>query len=84
MTDVIRFESQNNIPINVLGYEKSEIYLWHLTKERGLRHVDLLVLSKGDKSHYCWIKNFNRLMNNQQGLAGTEWIGRCREYHDYK
>ena len=65
VTDVIKFEKKNNISVNVFGYEQQAVYPLHLTKERGLRHVDLLVITKGERAHYCWIKHFNRLMCDQ-------------------
>lgn len=60
------FEKRNDISINVFGYEKREVYLLHLTRERGLKHVDLLVLNRGENSHYCWTKSINRLLNDGQ------------------
>jgi hypothetical protein len=66
MKDISKFENQNDITVNVFGYEKGNIYPIHLTKKRFVRHVDLLVISNGNKSHFCWIKNFNRLMNDGQ------------------
>ena len=65
VSDVPKFEKKNGLSVNVFGYEKSEVYPIHLTKERGVRHVDLLVISKDEKSHYCWIKNFNGLLFDQ-------------------
>ena len=66
LKDVSKFENQNKISVNVFGHEKDKVYPLHLTKKRFMRHVDLLVISSGNRSHYCWIKNFNRLMNNGQ------------------
>jgi len=65
VADVPKFEKKNDISVNVFGYERQEIYPIHLTKERGLRHVNLLVITSGQKTHYCWIKNFNRLLSDQ-------------------
>lgn len=59
VADVPEFEKKNDISVNVFGYEKQEIYPIHLTKERGLRHVNLLVITIGEKIYYCWIKNLN-------------------------
>lgn len=67
VSDIPKFEQKNGLSINVFGYDKNEIYPLHLTRERGLKHVDLLVHDRGDNSHYCWIKNFNRLMGDQNG-----------------
>ncbi|KAK3103044.1 hypothetical protein FSP39_016008 [Pinctada imbricata] len=63
--EIPKFEKRNDISVNVFGYEKGDIYPLHLTKERGLRHVNLLLISNGKKQHYCWIKNFNRLLSDQ-------------------
>lgn len=60
------YENQNDITVNVFGYEKGSVYPLHLTKKRFMRHVDLLVISNGNRSHFCWIKNFNCLMNDGQ------------------
>lgn len=46
MTDLVKFETQNGISVNVFGYEKGTVYPIHLTKQRFERHVDLLVISK--------------------------------------
>lgn len=65
MKDITKFENQNDMSVNVFGYERGKIYPIHLTKQRFERHVDLLVITSGQRSHYCWIKNFNRLMADQ-------------------
>lgn len=62
---VRKFQKKNDISVNVFGYERQEIYPKHLTKERGLRHVNRLVITSGEKTHYCWIKYFNRLLSDQ-------------------
>lgn len=41
MKDISRFETQNDITINVFGYERGNIYPIHLTRKRFMRHVDL-------------------------------------------
>ena len=28
--------------------------------------MNLLVIANGEKTHYCWIKNFNRLLSDQK------------------
>ena len=66
MKDVSKFENQNEISVNVFSHEKDKVFPLHLTKKRFMRHVDLLVIFGEHRSHYCWIKNFNRLMNNGQ------------------
>ena len=63
--DIHKFEIQNKISVNVLGFEKGNLYPVHVTKERFDQHVNLLLLSDGQKSHYCWIKSMSRLLGHQ-------------------
>jgi hypothetical protein len=59
---ISRFERNNNISINVFGYESS-VYPLYLSKRECDRCIDLLLIYDGNKKHFCWIKNFNRLMS---------------------
>ena len=63
--DIHKFEIQNKISVNVLGFEKGNLYPVHVTKERFDQHVNLLLISDGQKSHYCWIKSMSRLLADQ-------------------
>ena len=65
VANIHKFEVQNKVSINVLGFEKGNLYPVHVTKERFDRHVDLLMISDGLKSHYCWIKSMSRLLADQ-------------------
>ncbi|XP_033729639.1 uncharacterized protein LOC117318793 [Pecten maximus] len=65
VADVSKFETGNKISINVLGYEKGSLFPIHVTKRRFDRHVDLLLISDGRKSHYCWIRKVDRLLSDQ-------------------
>ena len=60
MVDIPKFEKQNNISVNVFGFEKNEVFPVHIAKNRYERHVNLLLLSDNKKSHYCWIKDLNK------------------------
>src|ERR1043165_4989685 len=59
-----KFERNNNISINVFGYE-NDVYPLYISKHESGRYVDLLLISDGEKMHYCWIKNFNGLMTRR-------------------
>jgi len=61
---ISRFEKNNDISLNVFGYEK-DVYPLHISKQQRDKIVDLLLISDGKNKHYCWIKNFNRLMSRQ-------------------
>ena len=61
-----KFEKQNKIAVNVLGFEEGDLFPVYLTKEREFYvQVNLLLFSKGEKRHYCLIKNLNRLLSSQ-------------------
>ena len=69
--DIKTFEENNpGIKINVFGYEKG-IGIYPLRHSKDENAIDLLLISDDEndendendkKWHYCWIKNFNRLM----------------------
>lgn len=59
-----RFERNNNIGINVFGYEKGSVYPMIISKLSGVV-IDLLLISDSTTKHYCWIKNFNRLCSGR-------------------
>ena len=63
--DVPKVEKLNDISINVFGFEHGEVIPLHITPTRASIHVNLLLISKGDKQHYVWIKNLDRLLSDQ-------------------
>jgi len=61
------FEKINNVSINIFGIDdKGEIYPVHLNNDEKEKHFDLLLITNGDTSHYCYIKNFSRLVRSQR------------------
>ena len=63
LTDVCKIEKNNNISINVFGYDEIDlIYPLYRTKQVKQVHVNLLLFMDEEKSHYCLIRNFSRLM----------------------
>ncbi|CAB4035686.1 Hypothetical predicted protein, partial [Paramuricea clavata] len=59
-----KFESQNNISVNVLGFE-DVLFPIYITKEHFDTHVNLLLYSKETSRHYCLIKDLNKLLYDQ-------------------
>ena len=53
-----------SISINVLSYEQ-ELYPLRITTKANDKTVNLLLISKGENQHYCWIKNMSRLLISQ-------------------
>ena len=62
LSQISTFEKQNNISVNVFGYQ-NEVFPLRITKERGLLHVNLLLITEGNNSHYCLIKSLSRLLS---------------------
>ena len=62
--DYNKIEKMNNIRINVFAYEKQP-YPIYISKEKFEDHMELLLITEGNKKHYVLIKDFNKLMYNQ-------------------
>ena len=60
-----KVEKQNNIRINVFGYEKGLPFPIHISKETFEDQMNLLLITEDEKKHYVLIKNFNAFMYNQ-------------------
>ena len=60
-----KVEKQNDISINVFGYEKGQPFPIHISKETFKDQMNLLPITKDEKKHYVLIKDFNAFMYNQ-------------------
>ena len=57
-----KVEVQNNIFINVFGYENKLVFPIYVSNKGYRDLIDLLLLIEDNKSHYMYIKDFNRFM----------------------
>ena len=64
-TDYCKIERQNNICINVSCYENKLTFPAYLSNQGFKDCMDLLLISNENKSHYMYIKDFNRYMCNK-------------------
>ena len=65
LNQIAIFEKFNpSISINVFGFDKT-IYPLRISKTKRPRIVDLLLISDGEKQHYCLIKSLSRLLSSQ-------------------
>ena len=65
LKDIDKFEKNNpEIEVNVFGYEKS-VHILRINKTDPQNAIDLLFIINEGKQHYCWIKNFSRLLSAQ-------------------
>ena len=60
-----KIEKQNEININVFGYENKQPYPIYISKEKYEKHLELLLITEDKNKHYVLIKDFNRFMFNQ-------------------
>ena len=58
-------EKQNNICINLFGYEEKQKFPIYISKEKYQDHMELLLITEGENKHYVLIKDFNKFMFKQ-------------------
>ena len=85
--DISKFERLNNCSVSVYGLEteyldveeewNNYIYPLRVARELKEKHVYMLLITDGEKSHYCWIRNLSRLIGNQYSKYGGE-LAYCR------
>ena len=63
--DYSKIEQKNNICINVFCYENDLVYPVHVSDEKFEKCMDFLLITDENKSHYFYLKDFNRFMCNK-------------------
>ena len=63
-----KIEKQNEININVFGYENKQPYPIYVSKEMHEDHMNLLLITENENKHFVLIKDFNKFMYNQTFL----------------
>ena len=74
LADVKKFEKQNEISVNVFGYEDGEVFPLQLTQFRCPSHFNLLLLSKNKIQHFCLIKHLDRLLAHTKSHGGKTYF----------
>ena len=67
-----KIEKQNNIRVNVFGYEEGQPYAIYISKEKFNSCLNLLLITEGEVGHYCLLKDFNKFMYNQTKHKGRK------------
>ena len=67
-----KIEKQNNIRINVFGYENKQPYPIYISKEKFKDDMNLLLITNDKNKHYVLIKDFNKFMHNQTKHDGRK------------
>ena len=57
-----KIEKQNEININVFGYENKQKYPIYVSKEKYEDCMNLLLITESENKHYVLIKDFNKFM----------------------
>ena len=60
-----KIEKQNEININVFGYEDKQPYPIYVSKEKYKDHINMLLITENKNNYYVLIKDFNKFMYNQ-------------------
>ena len=64
--DYTKIEVQNSINVNVFGYQDKQFHPIFISKQHNKDVLNLLLITEGEKQHYVLVKDFNRMMYNQQ------------------
>ena len=77
LSQIDRVERQNDLAINVFGWDKGVI-VHRLSKEEEGPLINLLMVEKAGKYHYTWIKDLNRLLYTESRHRGRKhFCERC-------
>ena len=74
--DFKKIEMKNNICINVFGNENKLAFPIYVSDHKFEDAMDLLLLIDDDKSHYVYIKDFDRFMIHKTKNKNKQWF--CR------
>ena len=85
LSQINKLEKQNNLSINVYGPKvsfdnKLTIFPYYISDQpKDIKRINLLLISEEENNHYCWIKNLNRLLCNQNNKHNeqTHFCDRC-------
>ena len=65
---------QNKICINLFGYENKVVYPVYSSDQEFSDSMDLLLISDKFKSHYVYVKDFDRFMFNKTKYKGKKYF----------
>ena len=74
--DFNKIEVKNNICINVFGYENRLVFPIYISDQKFEDSMDLLLLIDDNKSHYMYIKHFNRFIFHKTKNKNKKWFYR--------
>ena len=72
--DFSKIGKKNNISINVFGYKNELVFPIYVSDQKFEESMDLLLLIDDDKSHYVYIKDFDRFMFHKTKNKNKKWF----------
>ena len=66
--DFNKIEKKNNICINVFCHENNLVYTVYVSNQKFKNCMDSFTITNENKSHYAYIKDFNRFMYIRQKM----------------
>ena len=72
--DFKKVELQNNICINVFGYENKLVFPVYISDQTFKSSIDFLLLIDDDKLHYVYIKDFNTFTFYKTKNKNEKWF----------
>ena len=79
--DVGVIEDKNEVCINVFSYEDKIVCPVYVSKEKYGDCINLLMVHEDNKSHYVYVKDFNKLMFNASKHKEIKWFCvRCLQH----
>ena len=73
-TILARLLKKKNICISMFCYESKLIFPIYIPDQKFENSMDLLIVTDGDKSHYVYIKDFDRLMFRKTKSKNKKYI----------
>ena len=70
--DIPKFVKQNDLSVQVVGYEDSFFPLLE-TRPQKDAHVNLLHFERNGQGHYCLIQDFNKMLSSQSNHHGRSF-----------
>ena len=72
--DFKKIEVQNNISVNVFGYENKLVFPIYISDKKFKDTIYLSLLINDDQSHYVYIKDFNTFMFHKTKNKNKKWF----------
>ena len=69
-----KIEVKNNICINVFGNKSKLVFLIYVSDQKFEYSMDFLLLIDDDKSHYVYIKDFDRFIFHKTKHKKKKWF----------